>query len=141
MMGSVSNRCHKPKGYIMATITISETPIERATRNSGRPKRANDFLPLIAQFDDGKTRTVKGDGVEKLSTVLGDLRAAAATIDRSVTVRFYGHDGAIATDPKTAPIMKFLLCAKITRPRKPVEEVVAEVAAEVAEEVVKGKHK
>ena len=126
----------------MATITISETPIERADRKgAGRPKRVNDFLPLITQFDDGKTRTVKGDGTEKLSTVLGDLRAAAATIDRSVTVRFYGHDGAIAADPKTAPLMKFLLGPKITRKRKDVDETIAEVVAEVAAEVKAGKKK
>ena len=96
----------------MATISISTTPIAVKT-GTGRKAKPNDFLPVIAQFDDGQTRSVVTGAGEKTSTLLMQVRTAAKTINRSVTVELVG--GTTAT---TATGFKFMLRSQITRTRK-----------------------
>lgn len=106
----------------MATIAISEAPI---AVQRGRKAKPNEYLPHIASFDDGQTRTVTPTGSETVAGELTMLRNAAKTIERSVSVEFIG-----GTTAATATAFKFALRSLITRTRKDaVPDVIATEAA------------
>lgn len=101
---------------------------------AGRKATPNPFLPTIATLDDGKTRELTFKPGDKPGLAVNHLRAAAASIGRSVTMKL--HDGWKETakgnvDWNTVIGLDFKLREKITRTRKD--------AVETATETVKAK--
>lgn len=94
-------------------VSTTDHAIVRTRTGAGRKAKPNPFAEVIASFDDGKTRQILMDEGEKVATVLNKLRAAAGTIDRSVTIELIGSE-----DVKEATGFYFTLRAKITRTRK-----------------------
>lgn len=101
------------RGPAMAKITVSKTNLPEPKR--GRESTPNQFLDVIASFNDGKTRTVKCDANEKPATLLGQLRAAAK--DNLTPPR-----GVRAVIDETANSFDFKLIDFVARPRKAKED-------------------
>ena len=98
------------KGNPMATITVTaDTKIERKP-GAGKPRKPNEFLAVIATFDDGKVRQVECEDGDKASTLMNHIREAAASIDRTASFALVG-----ATSVKDAKAFKFALKPKVVR--------------------------
>ena len=96
-------------------LTPNVDHVVQRKSGGGRTPKPNPFSEALDVIREG-THRIDLDG-ESIHTVLGHLRRAASTIDRSVSLN-YMPAGA---DAKTATGFAFTLVPKITRKRKPTE--------------------
>ena len=114
--------------------TIQVVDVEMRLR--GAQPRVNQFAPLISALDDGKVRLLTLADGDVVSTIVGQLRLAARTIGRSVSINWIAADGAMLSQikgvsvPEGTVAFRFLLCPLIVR-RARTAAVVAPVVAVV----------
>lgn len=96
-------------------LTPNVDHIVQRKSGGGRTPKPNPFAEALGVIREG-THRIDLDG-ESIHTVLGHLRRAASTIDRSVSLNYLPA----GSDAKTATGFAFTLVPKITRKRKPTE--------------------
>jgi len=94
-------------------LTPNVDHVVQRKAGAGRTPKPNPFTEALDVIREG-THRIDLDG-ESIHTVLGHLRRAAATIDRSVSLNYLPA----GSDAKTATGFAFTLVPKITRKRKP----------------------
>lgn len=95
-----------PKGVLAMQVAIAEAI--KITKK--REPKVNPFDAHIVSWNDGETRRITLDDGDVLSTVVGNLRRAAKSIDRSVVVAFDTTD---ADAKKVAKTFRFMLKPKV----------------------------
>lgn len=101
-------RSDTPKGVLAMQVAIAEA-IKVARK---REPKVNPFDAHIVSWNDGETRRVTLEDGDVLSTVVGNLRRAAKSIDRSVVIAFDTTD---ADAKKVAKTFRFMLKAKVAK--------------------------